>query len=170
MALKSFSTAVVVLLLAVILLAIAGKAAKKMGLFGRQKELVYAFSGVEGQLLYKGSPAAGAVVTRSYAQMDDAEVKESVFADDQGRFTFDSIKVEYKAPILSPLEYLSYQVITVHFNNMETRIWGGGKVSKEEYSEFKGKPRDFTCELTDERRTIDFGVGFIGTNCFWSVE
>lgn len=141
-----------------------------MGLFNKKTETVYPFSGFDGQLFYKGEPAAGAVITRIYNQMEEGEVEETTTADDHGYFQFKSISTEFKQPTLSSLSYLSRQKIIVNYKHENFRIWGGGKPDKREFSEFQGKPKNFTCELTEDRRTIDHGVSFIGTNCHWDID
>lgn len=141
-----------------------------LGLFGKKEELVFAFSGFSGQLLYQGEPAAGAVITRSYDQMGEGEVIESVVADEQGRFNFVSIALKFKPPVFSTIDYISSQEMRVVFNNEQFSIWNGGKRSKVEFGEFNGRPKNFTCELTGEKRSIRFKLGgFVGTSCHWEV-
>jgi hypothetical protein len=141
-----------------------------MGLFKKDKEIVYPFSGFEGQLLFKGEPAAGAKIIRSYELQGADKVEETINSDSNGLFKFESIAVEHKKPTLAPLNFLSHQDIFVEYKNQTYNIWTGGKTDKAEFSEFKGKPKDLTCELTDDTHTVDLGIGFIGTNCHWTVD
>lgn len=141
-----------------------------MGLFSNKLEVVYPASGFEGQLLYKGQPASGAVIERVYDQMEQGEVKEKTVADEQGRFKFLSVALDYKEPWLSPVSYQSHQTITVTYKELEIEIWRGSKSGKGEFSEFSGKPKNFTCELTEQKRSLRVDFGFFGTNCHWDVE
>lgn len=135
--------------------------------FIRMKEPVYPFSGFSGQLEYQGKPAAYAKVTRSYQLFGEDEVhEETIQANDEGRFSFESIVVNYKTPLLSPLEFLSYQKVFVDYDSKAIQIWGTGKRTKEEFSEFGGQPMKLNCELTDELRRVDIHTrGVVGTIC-----
>ncbi|MEJ2741841.1 MAG: hypothetical protein P8176_04985 [Gammaproteobacteria bacterium] len=132
-----------------------------------KREIGYPFSGFEGQLLYKGEPAAGAEITRTYDLFGD-KGQELLVADDQGKFKFDSIVLKFRTPLLAPVEFLSYQEIYVNYRGEQYRIWGGAKRVNKEYSEFNGRPDNLRCELTEEPRRVDLvGRGFIGTSCHW---
>jgi len=148
----------------------AAKGGEFMGLFSKkEKEIVYPFSGFEGQLLYKGEPAAGAKITRKYNQMDKDKFEETITADAEGRFKFESIAVEYNPPALRALDYMSHQSIFVKYNNEEFQIWGGGKGDREEFAEFNGQPKNLICEITGDIRRVDAKKGFVGTACYWDV-
>ena len=134
-----------------------------MGLL--KKEPACAFSGFEGQLLYKGEPAAGAKITRSYELFKD-KGEETIYADDQGRFRFESIIVPFRTPFLAPVSFVSHQNIWITYKDETYQIWTGGKMSKEEFSELGSKPKNLWCEITEELRGIDTN-GLLGTNCHW---
>ena len=140
-----------------------------MGFFNNKKEIVYPFSGFEGQLFYKGEPAAGAQLTRSY-DMFGEKFEESIMADKEGRFAFTSIAKEFRTPLFSPVEFLVHQDIFVKYGENSYQIWAGGKMDKEEYSEFNGKPSALSCEITSDLRRVDLKHGFIGTNCHWNLQ
>lgn len=143
-----------------------------MSLWGREKETVYPFSGFDGQVLFKGKPAAGAVLTRSYNQMGAGKVKDSVTADDQGRFRFQSIALEYTEPRLSAVDYLSRQDIFVAYAGEDFLIWSEAKRKREEYAEMEGERKVVVCEVTAEPVPIerDDGVGLLVTNCVWQNQ
>lgn len=139
-----------------------------MSLLNKKKEIVYPFSGFEGQLLYKGEPAANAKITRIYNQMEQGEIQETATTDNEGKFNFESIALEFKKPLISAVSYISHQKIFVTFNQETYQIWGGGKSSKLEFSEFGNKrPEQLTCELTDEPYVVDLEKDGIVTNCKW---
>ena len=138
-----------------------------MGLFNNKKEIVYPFSGFDGQLLYKGEPAAGAQLTRSY-DMFGEKFEETITADEEGRFAFSSIAKEFRAPMMRPVNFLVSQEINVHYKGVRYDIWSGSKFQKGEFEEFGGEPKDFICELIEDMRTIEFGLSFFGTNCKWT--
>ena len=135
-----------------------------MGLL--KKEPACAFSGFEGQLLYKGEPAAGAKITRSYELFKD-KGEETIYADDQGHFRFESIIVPFRTPFLAPVSFLSYQKILIEHKGNTYHIWSASKRSKEEFSEFGLKPEHVTCELTDEPEGKDLTSGLLVTSCHW---
>ena len=132
-----------------------------------KKDTGYAFSGFEGQLLYKGEPAAGAEMTRTWDLFGD-KGEDTVVADSEGNFKFDSVVVKFRTPLLAAFDFLAHQAIQVKFGEESYQIWGGGKVSKEEYYEFNGMPKNFYCEVTEPPRRVDTASsGFVVTNCHW---
>ena len=139
-----------------------------MGLFNNKKEIVYPFSGFDGQLLYKGEPAAGAQLTRSY-DMFGEKFEETIIADEEGRFAFTSIAKEFRAPLFSPVEFLVHQEIFVDFKSKRIQIWGTSKRLKGEYSEFNGKSVFIRCEITEEPRAVERSEqqGLMVTNFYW---
>ncbi|MGH1485611.1 MAG: DUF6795 domain-containing protein [Cellvibrionaceae bacterium] len=136
-----------------------------------KKELAYPFSGFSGQLLFNGEPAANAKITRVYELESKKELqKDEVVADQQGRFSFDAITVQYRTPVLGAFEFLSHQDVIVEYKGEEYQIWGGGKFNKDEYAEFGGKPNNFRCELTEDIRRVEIEKGVYGTNCHWDID
>lgn len=166
---KFFSIRTVIVLTAV-LIAMNSHAGEFLGFFGGEKEAVYPASGFQGQVLYLGEPAVGALITRVFNQMDEGDFVEQVVADDEGRFTFSSVAFEYSEPWLSPVSYQSHQSITVTYQNVEVEIWRGFKTGKGEYSEFSGIPKNLVCELTEQKRSIRVDLGFFGTKCHWGLQ
>ena len=139
-----------------------------MGLFTNNKETVYPFSGFDGQLLYRGNPAANAKITRSYEQLGGDTHEETIYADSEGRFSFESITSEFKKPVLAPVEYMSHQSIFVEYLGENIQIWGGGKADKSEFAEFGGSsPKQLTCEITGEAKLFELAKGGIVSRCTW---
>ena len=138
-----------------------------MGLFNNKKEIVYPFSGFDGQLLYKGEPAAGAQLTRSY-DMFGEKFEETITADEEGRFAFSSIAKEFRAPLFSPVEFLVYQDIFVKYHENKFHIWTAGKSAKEEYAEFNGTKVKINCELTNEPSGKSLPTILLVTSCNWT--
>lgn len=133
-------------------------------------ESVYAFSGFSGQLLFKGEPASNAKITRRYELSKPNEYEDSTITDSEGRFSFESAIADYRKPLLDVHGFLARQQIFVEYQRETYQIWGGSKDAKEEYSEFKGKPQNLTCELTEEPHMVDLRTSFIGTSCHWDVD
>lgn len=131
-----------------------------------KKEIVCPFSGFEGQLFYQGKPAAGARITRSY-ELFKEKGEETIFADEEGRFRFESIFIPFKTPFLAPVEFLSYQNIYVSYEKHEFHVWTSSKGSKLEYAEFGGAFKTVTCEITDEPIGVDVEDGLLVTSCIW---
>ena len=134
-----------------------------------KKEPAYPFSGFSCQLFFKGEPAAHAKVIRSYELASKNEKHEEfAVADAQGRFSFDSIVVQYRTPVLGPVEFLSRQRVFVEYQGEEYPIWVGAKFDKGEYAEFGEKFRKLRCELTEDIRRIDVKKSYYGTSCHWN--
>ena len=130
-----------------------------------KKITVYPFSAFEGQLFYKGKPASHAKVTRTY-DWDGTLNEETIEADAEGRFAFESVSVETKESLN---QFVSSQEIYVLYDDQKFEIWGAGKIAEEEFGEFGGKPENLSCELTDEPRAVQLPRGYVGTSCFWDA-
>lgn len=135
-----------------------------MGLL--KKEKVFPFSGFEGQLLFKGKPAAGAKITRSYELFKES-ASETIETDQEGHFSFESIEIPFRTPLLAPVEFLSFQDIFVDYNNKEFHIWTSSKRSKQEYAEFGGQRVKVKCEITKEPVGKELPKGLLVTSCEW---
>ncbi|MGH1485612.1 MAG: DUF6795 domain-containing protein [Cellvibrionaceae bacterium] len=136
-----------------------------------KSEPAYPFSGFSGQLFFKGEPAAQAKVTRIYElESKKGPQQDIVVTDEKGEFSFESVLLRYRNPVLGAFEFLSHQDVIVEYNGEEYQIWGGSKFNKDEYAEFGGKPNNFRCELIEDIRRVEIGKGVYGTNCHWVVE
>lgn len=136
-----------------------------MGLIFKEKGI--AFSGFEGTLLLEGKPAVGAKLIRTW-DVFNQKGEDHALADEDGRFKFSPIEIAFRTPAFAPVDFLSHQNIDVIHEGKKYEIWAGGKLEKEAYREFNGKPINLTCELTEETRRIDLNVGFIVSNCHWN--
>jgi hypothetical protein len=133
-------------------------------------EPAYPFSGFSGQLLFKGEPASNAKITRKYELLKDQH-EETITADQDGNFSFDSILIQYRVPLIASHDFLARQQLFVDYEGETYQIWGGSKTGMEEYSEFGGKPSRLRCELTDDPRKVkNEESGFIGTSCHWEID
>ena len=130
-------------------------------------ERVCIASGFEGRLTFEGKPASGARVVRKFNWKDEKGETEETIADEDGRFSFPTHWDVLRR--LLPVQFVAYQDIFAYYNEQEFRIWRIGKLDKEEFSEFGGKPDNFRCELTDKLRRVDLKRGFVGTNCYWET-
>ena len=130
-----------------------------------KKMTVYPFSGFEGQLLHNGEPAAFATVTRTY-DWDGTLHEETIKADEEGRFSFESVSVEMRQGIA---QFSSSQKIFVQYKNEKYQVWVCGKIAKQEFGEFGGKPKAMVCEVTADREVIALPSGGVGTSCSWEV-
>ncbi len=133
-----------------------------------KKETAYPFSSFSGQLLFKGKPAVQAKITRQYELLDDKH-EETIIADTEGRFSFESIPVKYRTPLLATVEFSALQEVFVEYQGNNYQIWASSKRIKDEHGEFGGKkPKNFYCEITDELDRFDNPIiGFAATNCHW---
>lgn len=136
-----------------------------MGLFNK-KETGCVFSGFDGQLLFEGKPATGAVITRKY-ELFDRSGEDSVTTDANGHFSFSSVIWEYKEPLLAPVDFMAYQNIYVSYRQQEFHIWTSSKPSKEALTEFDGNEPLVVCELTENPTGKDIIEGLLVTSCHW---
>ncbi|GAB1261748.1 DUF6795 domain-containing protein [Aurantivibrio plasticivorans] len=155
--------AIVLLVLGVIPLAYVSTVEDEdMGLLIGEK--VCLFSGFAGQVMLNGEPASGAKLTRTY-EFKNTEHKDVVTADEEGRFSFESVWDKQRGLVV---QFVSRQKILVEYQGQEHLIWTGGKLIEEEFGEFGGaKPQNLRCELGEDLRRVDMEMGFIGTTCHW---
>ena len=128
-------------------------------------ERVCVASGFEGQLLFEGKHLTGVKVVRKFKWKDDKRVSEETISDENGMFQFPSHWDKLRR--ILPSQFVVRQQMFVHHGNDPVQIWGGGKMTKGEYDEFKGKPYNLKCEITEKVRRVNLEAGFIGTNCRW---
>lgn len=136
-------------------------------LYKKEKIHFCVFSGFEGILNFEGKPASGAKLVREwYPSRDGGDVyQEETITDAEGKFNFKSIWKDYE---ISKLEaFRIVQVVKVCFRGGERTIFLSSKSRAEEFSEFRGEPSNFSCEITEEIRSVRFEIGFIGTSCYW---
>lgn len=138
------------------------------GLSLLKEEKICVASGFEGQLLFDGKPLAGVKVVRNFKWKDDKGVSEETVTDQNGMFRFPSHWDELRR--ILPSQFVVHQQMFVHHGNNPVQIWGGGKMTKGEYDEFKGKPHNLKCEITEKIRRVQLEAGFIGTNCRWEIK
>lgn len=140
-----------------------------MGLFNK-KDTGCVFSGFDGQLLFEGKPAAGAVITRKY-ELFDRSGEDSVTTDENGHFSFSPVIWEYKEPLLAPVGFIVYQNMYVSYNNQETHIWSASIRSNQEFSEFTAPPENLRCELTGSVYGAEpIGGGILASSCVWDNQ
>ena len=135
---------------------------------GEEVEAVL-FSPLEGQLTYKGKPAAGAKIKLWIAWKDKQGETEYFSADEQGYFKLPKKTVVYRD---SPLaQIVIVQELYVEYQANSYLIWSLSKTKTGEFSELGGKPIGFRCELEDELETIRTDDVLMGTACQWdSIE
>ncbi len=165
---KLFSLAL--LLSSLCLLSLPTTGGEFMGML--KAEPAYPFSGFSGQLLFEGKPASNTKIIRQYQLQSKPGLHEDIaMTDKEGLFSFESILIQHRTPVLSSHDFLSHQEIFVEYQNKQYQIWGGAKSELGEYTEFGGKPKNLTCELTEEPRKVTNEVAsFIGTSCHWEVD
>jgi hypothetical protein len=135
-------------------------------MFFTKKVTAYPFSGFEGQLLYHGEPAANAIVKRTY-DWDGTLHEETIQADAEGRFHFNSVSVQYRESLS---QFSSSQRVFVNYAGEEYLIWACGKIEEAEFGEFGGEPKNLTCEITAEMEAKRLPNGPVGTNCTWTID
>jgi len=137
-----------------------------MSLFSKKEEKVVIFSPMQGVVTYKGKPAMGAKLERRLKWKDEIGIKDTVIADEKGRFEF--LIVEDVIKLNAITQFVIAQEIFVTFKNREYPIWAKAKRGKALYDELNGKPIGLTCELTDQFERIESGNGMLITSCKWN--
>lgn len=124
------------------------------------------FSPLEGQLLYRGQPASGAVLSRWVAWKDRKGEIDTFEADEQGYFSIPKKTVRYRD---NPLVQISIgQSVRVQYKGEEVEIWSAGKSSIHLYGELGGRPIELTCELTRTEMDHHLDFALVGTLCQWN--
>jgi hypothetical protein len=139
-----------------------------MSMFSANEEEVVLFSPIEGKVTFEGKPAAGAKIIRSIKWKDQKEEEDSVVSNERGEFEFAIKTALRKSNSLS--QFVVHQKIFVQFNGERYQVWGNGKLEKELFTEFGGKPKNLRCELTDEPDRVDTKNGWVMTSCQWDLE
>ncbi|MGQ9425241.1 DUF6795 domain-containing protein [Gilvimarinus sp. F26214L] len=136
-----------------------------MAIFKGEKVEAVLFSPLEGTLLYRGEPAAGATLKRWVAWKDERGEVDTFIADDNGRFELPEKTARYRD---DPLAQISIgQSVTVEYGGESFKIWDAGKSTTDLYGELGGRPIGLKCEIT--RREVDHHVdiGLVSTICQW---
>lgn len=122
------------------------------------------FSEVKGELLFKGQPAAGAIVKRQVEYQ--SREGDQTTADEAGRFSLPALYQRSVTRFL-PAEFVAAQSLVVEYQGQEYKIWSNTKRKPEENAELGGHPLVLRCEITDELRLHrEFG-SILRTNCTW---
>ncbi|WNO09772.1 carboxypeptidase-like regulatory domain-containing protein [Teredinibacter sp. KSP-S5-2] len=136
-----------------------------------QSGILCLFSAISGQITLNGKPVEQAKVTRlsrkAYAQK---ELTDETQTDDNGYFTLPALFDKSHVGKVLPMEFSVPQVMYVHYQGTEYKIWSGVKRNPAENAESRGKPLVVQCELTDETRLIEVNGGPIFSMCTWDVE
>lgn len=125
------------------------------------------FSGFTGQITFEGKPLPNVRVKRSYS-FENKHTEEETTTDDQGYFTFESAWAKTRAPFIA--QFVVEQHIYVYYQETEYQVWSAGKLLENEFGEFgEGVERlkSFSCELTEEIRSLRLRPGLALTNCRW---
>jgi len=135
-----------------------------MSLFSKEKHEVVVSSPFEGVISINGSIAPNAKIER-VLKWGDEEDTETVFTDDDGKFTLQVKRAEIE---VNPLvQFTAHQKIFVYYQGEKYQIWVMGKLDKELYAELNGKPVNVQCGLNDSIRRIESPGGLLGTSCTW---
>jgi len=137
-----------------------------MSIFFKGKEVeAVLFSPLEGKMTYQGKPAAGATIKLWVAWKDKEGQTEEYTVGDNGDFSIPKKTVVYKANPLAQL--VIKQKLTVFFEGQEFNIWALSKMEEAVFTELGGKPINFTCELTNDEKTVRGNRSLGGTRCTW---
>lgn len=153
-----------ILLVCIIVIVLIGNGALTTLTIGNK---VCLFSGFTGTITKANQPIKGAKVIRSY-EWNNKKMTEVAVTDENGQFSFESVWATSRKVFV--VQFVSHQQIFVEYDGEREQIWGGGKGLEEEFTEFGGKPINFTCNLGDEIRGVSYKIGFMTTNAHWNVD
>jgi hypothetical protein len=115
-----------------------------MALFGK----VFLFSEVEGVVVHRGQPVAGATVERSYHWgWKDQTFSSTVATDASGRFSFPEDSRSSMGGSLLPHEPLITQKILIRHDGRQYEAWIFTKRNYDQNGELKGRKIRLTCDL-----------------------
>ena len=129
-------------------------------------ERVCLFSGFDATLVEGDKPLANRKLIRTW-EIRGAEYQDEVISDENGKFHFDTIWYDYR--VLFEVAFVSYQRIYIDEASEENQIWGGGKMQKEEYSEFGGEPKNVVCDTLQEPVKSALGNDSVWNKCNWEL-
>lgn len=136
-------------------------------LFGGEKSEVVVFSPMEGILLHKGKPVSGADIGLWISWKDKKGDTIHYQTDEKGRFSIPKITDLYKDSAL--VQLVITQELTVNYAGESYLIWTLSKTNGGLNVEFGGEPKNLTCELTEELKTIRTDEVLMGTRCNWEI-
>jgi len=151
--------------LSFILLVMLVNGVNAMGLSDAGK--VCLFSGMSGVIKLDGKVAGGARLVRTVNKEKD--IKDETTTDENGYFEFEPVFDRTITKYL-PMEFAVSQVVWVHYEGNEYKMWSGVKRKPEENIESRGKPLVVECELNSERNVIEVNNSPIISLCAWDVE
>jgi len=125
------------------------------------------FSKMSGVIKQDGKPVANAKLVRTVNLNKD--LVDETTTDENGNFEFEA-KFTHSLANMLPQEFAAKQVIWVHYNDNEYKIWSGVKRKPEENIESRGKPLVVECELNSEKSVIEVNNSPIISMCTWDVE
>ena len=125
------------------------------------------FSGMSGVIKLDGKPAANARLVRTVHLNKD--LVDETTTDENGYFEFDA-KFTRTLTSFLPMEFVASQVIWVHYQGKEYKIWSGVKREPEENVESRGKPLIVECELNAETNVKIINDSSVISSCTWDAE
>jgi len=152
-------------LLILVFVSVLSNGVVAMGLSDAGK--VCLFSGMSGVIKLDGKVAVGARLVRTVNKEKD--IKDETTTDENGYFEFEPV-FERTITKYLPMEFAVSQVIWVHYQDKEYKMWSGVKRRPEENIESRGKPLVVECELNSEKKVIEVNNSPIISLCTWDVE
>lgn len=122
----------------------------------------WTFSEFELTVLLDGEPLADAKLTRTVEWLDK---RKDVYRTDSAGLAILPAVGEFSLRFLLPIEFLSFQLITVESNGEEVEIWSYAKRNTGYNSENAGEPIRVTCELNSEAVSGRLAGALITTRC-----
>lgn len=125
------------------------------------------FSQISGIITLDGKPVSHAKLVRTVGK--EKELTDETMTDENGHFKLPAIFDRTITKFL-PMEFVVRQVIYVHYEGKEYKLWSGVKRQAEENSESRGQPLIVKCELNQETNLKQVNGSPIISLCTWGAE
>lgn len=125
------------------------------------------FSEISGVITLNGKPVSHAKLVRTVNK--EKEITDETMTDESGHFAMPAVFDRTITKFL-PMEFVVRQVIYVHYEGKEYKLWSGVKREPEENSESRGKPLVVSCELNQEKQYKQVNGSPIISYCIWDAE
>lgn len=136
-------------------------------MFGGNESEIVVFSPLEGRLFFEGKPLSGADISLWVSWKDKTGHTFHYKTDENGFFLIPKITDLYKDSAL--VQLVITQEITVNYRGESYLIWTLSKTDGGLNVEFGGEPKNLTCDLTEDLKTIRTDEVLMGSRCEWEI-
>ncbi|UJF21921.1 DUF6795 domain-containing protein [Shewanella sp. OMA3-2] len=111
---------------------------------------------VKGRLVNNGIPLANVKISRTLSYSDGKYVEDECYTDSAGHFSMPEKSLRSSQPALLITEKVVYQLIIVHFERIEYKLWSSTPSGIEPRNEYAVKLSSLNCDITDDEVSFYF--------------